>query len=327
MKKSLSLLAVAGLTLALASCETIVDVEAPAHTPRLALTYTLSNQAPTADYRQFFSGRDLYVSTSQGVLETKDLDGRSDATVELRDASGQVVEQFRARGRVSYQGRDSLRGYYVPTRGYVGQPGMRYTLRASAPGVEPVEATLILPAPTTIESGSYAPKSNFRYGPGRLSFTVADNAATTDYYVAYARVLDAAGKPWGQIVRDYNTTENNGSEVDVNRFQLTESRYFYSVFPLSDVGRNGQRISSGNDVTIHYTGAYNPTNPTPPDPAFIEVIVSNITPDAYNFYQSLRRYSDVDGNPFAEPAPLRSNVKPGYGLFGGAADVTFRIPL
>ena len=55
--------------------------------------------------------------------------------------------------------------------------------------------------------------------------------------------------------------------------------------------------------------------------------VSSITKDAYDFYLSRRRYYDSDGNPFAEPAPLASNVRPGYGLFGGAADVTYRIQL
>ena len=53
--------------------------------------------------------------------------------------------------------------------------------------------------------------------------------------------------------------------------------------------------------------------------------VSSITPEAYNFYLSRRRYYDSDGNPFAEPAPLASNVRPSYGLFGGATDVTYRI--
>jgi hypothetical protein len=331
MKKAFSLLSLTVAALALGSCETIVDVDPPAHTPQLALSYTLSNQVPTADYRTFFESRDLYVSTSQGVFETKNLQGRADATVELRNEANEVVELYKARGRAGYYNQDSLQGYYVPTRGYVGQPGMRYTLRASAPGVEPVEAALTLPVPATIEAASYAPKAEDPNGygalRGRLSFIVSDNAATTDYYVAYARVLDASGKFWGSVGKDYSAT-NDDSDVDINRFQLSDSRsYSYSLFPISDAGHNGQRLSSGNDVALYYGGAYDPQNPTPPKPAFVEIIVSSITRDTYDFYQSVKRYNDVDGNPFAEPAPLRSNVKPGYGLFGGATDATFRIRL
>ncbi len=64
-----------------------------------------------------------------------------------------------------------------------------------------------------------------------------------------------------------------------------------------------------------------------PAPAYIEVIVSSIPVSTYDFYQSVQRYYDTDGNPFAEPAPLRSNVAPGYGLFGGATDVVLRIKI
>ncbi len=329
MKKSLLF----PLALALAGCETTVDVAPPPHTPRLALTYTLSNQAPgTADYRQFFEGRALYVSTSQDVFNPTRLQGRADATVELRDAAGQVVEQFRPRSRPGYP--DSLRGYYAPTRGYVGRPGQGYTLRASAPGVAAVEATMTLPAPAAVEAGSYAPKATSGPGngsnpAGRLAFTVPDNAATTDYYLAYARVLDAAGRPWGQVQIDYSARNNNGPDIDfdLNRFKLSVANNRYDTFPFSDAGSNGQRLTSTSDVVLAYTGKYDPQHPTPPAPAFIEVIVSSISADAYDFYQSVQRYYDTEGNPFAEPAPLHSNVTPGYGLFGGATDVSFRIPL
>lgn len=329
MKKASALFLLS--TLALTGCETTVEVDPPAHTPRLALSYTLSNQPLTADYREFFDDRNLYVSTSQGVFDTRNLTGRADATVELRDATGQVVEQFRPRGRTTYDLKDSVRGYYVPTRGYVGQPGQRYQLRASAPGVEPAEATLTLPAQPIIESASYVPKptSPNGYQPyiGRLSFAVADNAATTDYYMAYARVLDANGKPWGQLRKDDNATTGDGTGTDFNRLELSYPTGNSDIYPLSDVGRNGQRLVSTTDIVLYYNGPYDPQNPAPPAPAFLEIIVSNLTRDTYDFFQSVLRYRDVKDNPFAEPAPLRSNITPGYGLFGGAADATFRIRL
>lgn len=321
------------LALPLAGCETTVDVTPPVHTPRLALTYTLSTQVRTADYQRFFDSRNLYVSTSQGALEAKPLQGRADASVELRDASGQVVEQFRARGRAGYGSSDSLAGYYVPTRGYVGQPGMSYTLRASAPGVEAAEATLTLPAPATIEAGRYVPKAlppgsspNLYNYSGQLSFAVPDQAATTDYYLAYARVLDATGRYWGRVQQDYSARNNDGPTIKLNRFDLSEPGSSYQLLPLSDAGRNGQRLSYSDDVALQYSSTPGPGS-SAPLPAFIEVIVSSIPADTYNFYLSVQRYYDTDGSPFAEPAPLRSNVTPGYGLFGGATDVVLRIRL
>ena len=313
-------------TLGLAGCESVVTIDPPAHTPRLSVAYTLSNHAPPASTTDFFDSRSLYVSTSQGITNINRLAGRADATVELRDASGQVVEQFRPRGRGGYGGTDSTQGYYVPVRGYVGQPGQRYTLRASAPGVEQVEAALTLSLPPTIESGSYAldpAQPNYQYR-GRLTFSIRDNAATTDYYLAYAQVLDATGQPIGTVYQDYS--DRNDTELDVKfaRLDLSWPGSLYQTLPLSDAGRQGQRLSYSGNVYLsgNFLG-----NSSSRKPAFIQVIVSNIPADSYEFYQSIQRYYDTEGNPFAEPAPLRSNVPGGYGLFGGATDATLRFPL
>ncbi len=323
MKISSSLLLVAGL--ALASCETVADVPVPVHTPRLSLSYMLSNQSITDDYQKTFDSRALYVSTSHSLLETGRLLGRADASAELRNAAGQVVEEFRARGRSGY-GPDSLRGYYVATRGYVGQPGQRYTLRASAPGVAAVEATLTLPAPATLASGSYAPattSTSYQYR-GRLSFAILDQAATADYYLAYARVLDAAGHYWGQVGQDYGSRNNDGPDSKLTRFDLSQPGSLFQTLPVRDGGRNGQRLPFSQDVYLSAAGG---NSPTTAKPAFIEVIVSSLPADTYEFYQSVQRTYDTEGNPFAEPAPLRSNVAGGYGLFGGATDVALRIAL
>lgn len=313
-------------TLGLAGCESVVTIDPPAHTPQLSVSYTLSNHAPPAGQRDFFDSRSLYVSTSQGITNINRLAGRADATVELRDASGQVVELFRPRGRGGYGGTDSTQGYYVPVRGYVGQPGQRYTLRASAPGVEQVEAALTLPPTPTIESGSYAldpAQPNYQYR-GRLSFSIRDNAATTDYYLAYAQVLDATGQPIGAVYQDYSDRNDTELTVKFERLDLSWPGSLYQTLPISDGGRQGQRLSYSGNVYLsgNFLG-----NSDSRKPAFIQVIVSSIPADTYEFYQSIQRYYDTEGNPFAEPAPLRSNVPGGYGLFGGATDATLRFPL
>jgi hypothetical protein len=328
-------------TLLLASCETVVDVPVPAHKPRLALTYTFSNEVPTPDYQKYFTLRGMFISASQGVLETKTLKGRNDATVELFDASGQVVEHFRHKARIGnyyYTPNgivvtDSIPGYYVPTRSFAGTPGQTYTLRASAPGLEPVEALLTLPNMPVIASGNYVPRAinsqqtYYSGEPGRLTLSIADNAATTDYYLVSGRVLDKDGKYWGRVQVDYNSPNNtNTSDVTVDRLQLSNADALYNQYPYSDANGNGKLLSLGVDVVLNYDN-YLAGQTTMPKPAFVEIIVSSLTPDAYRFHQSLQRYFDTDGNPFAEPAPLFSNLRPGYGIFGGSTDARLRIPL
>ncbi|WP_019948345.1 DUF4249 family protein [Hymenobacter aerophilus] len=330
--------------LALGGCETVVDVDTPPHTPRLALSYTLSNTPadPASVERQGLAElRALFVSSSQGVLETKDPTGRGDATVQLFDESGRLVEQFRSKAQRGYEygptPRDSVYGNYVATKGFVGVPGQRYTLRASAPGVAPLEASLALPTVPTIESAAYVakprdpniPANNYFNLSGRLTIAVADNPATTDYYLAYARVLDKQGNYWGSVVRDYNSGGNtiDGPDINLSRFQLSEPSSYYNQYPFADAGSNGQRLSFSTDVRLYSGGGYDPNGGGNPEPGYIEVTVSSITPDTYRFYQSALRYFDTDGNPFAEPAPLHSNLSGGYGLFGGATDATYRVKL
>lgn len=318
-------LALAAL-LALAGCETVANVDPPAHTPRLSVAYTLSNQPRTATDQATFDTRNLYVSTSHSIVEISRLVGRADARVQLFDGAGQVVEEFRARGRGGYGSTDSLQGYYVPVRGYVGQPGQRYTLRASAPGVEATEATLTLPAPATLTAGSYVPdpSSNSYQYRGKLAFTLVDNAATTDYYLAYARALDANGNFWGIVSQDYGARNSDGPDIKLNRFDLSRPGNPYQTLPISDSGRNGQRLSFSNDVYFYASGS---SQVGQARPAYLEIIVSSLPASTYEFYQSIQRYYDTEGSPFAEPAPLHSNITNGYGLFGGATDTVLRIKL
>ena len=306
---------------ALAGCETTVNLPEPPHTPRVALRYTLTTAPQDSSFGELYGQRQLYISNSQRVFDTRELTGRADATVELRNAAGATVERYR-HTLTNSSGR--IPGFYRPVLGFRPQVGQAYTLRASLPGLETAESTLTMPTPAVVESGTYVnrttsnPNSNVFYG--RLNLVLQDNPNAANYYLAFARVLDQQGRPgsWSSVDVDY---ESQSSSVSIGQFQLSSPQQQYSLYPFADTDVNGQRISLSTDVRFYgncFRGVC-------PPPGYIEVHVSSITPEAYNFYLSRRRYYDSDGNPFAEPAPLASNVRPGYGLFGGATDVTYRI--
>jgi hypothetical protein len=325
------LLALALLT----GCETVVDLPEPPHTPRIALQYMLSNTLPTppnspnTNYDLFLTRR-LFVSSSQRIFDTRPLEGRDDASVELRDDQGRVVEQFVSSGQQQYYGS----GFYDATRGLRGQPGQTYTLHAELPGFEPVESTLTLPTLAVIESATFVLRSSGGHNgqtnqaAGHLSVVVADDPSTTDYYLAFARILDRQGNSgaWSQVQIDY---ANQNTNFDLDKFQLSNPGSYggYDTYPYPDTNVNGQRFALNSDVVFYQQVYCGPNQPTCPEIGYMEVFVSKITKDTYNFYQSQRRYMDADGNPFAEPAPLPSNIKPGYGLFGGSTDATVRIKL
>ncbi|MBD2766947.1 DUF4249 domain-containing protein [Hymenobacter sp. BT664] len=307
-------------------CETSVNVPAPAHTPRVSLLYLLRNQP--ADTITDPSGGWLYVGASQEIFSRQGDKGRADATVTIADQTGQTVEEFKAFTPAigPYAGHQ---GYYRPVRKLRGQPGQTYTLRATVPGLETVESTLTMPFPTVVEGASLTP---LPISPGyshlsraRLTVTIQDNAATTDYYMATARLLDAQGNhgPWKPVVPDFTRREN---PIEVGRLQLSQSFTSTSnVSPYADTNVNGQRFTFSSDVLYDkdYCGGIPGSCPL----AYMEVIISTLTPDTYRFLLSRHRYQDGEGNPFAEPTPLHSNIQSGFGLFGGAHEVTYRIPL
>ncbi|MDB5270170.1 MAG: hypothetical protein JWP58_3210 [Hymenobacter sp.] len=329
--KSLSLFAL--LLAVLTGCETAADLPEPPHTPRVSLLYLLNQTPQDSSFNELFRQRQLYVSSSQHVFSTDRLNGRADAAVELRDAAGRVVERYRpVTSNYPQGGYSAAPGYYRPVLGFRPQPGQTYLLRATLPGLETAESTLTLPPLPTIESASYQPRGapgpGTSYATGRLTVAVADDPSAANYYLAYARLLDAQGQPfeYGWVEVDNDSQANSAS---IGQFQLSSARSqlsigTFGIQPFADTNLNGQRLTLATDIR-YISGCYS-QGPCP-RPAFIEVTVSSITADAYNFYLSSRRYYDSDGNPFAEPAPLASNVRAGYGLFGGATDATYRIQL
>ena len=115
---------------ALAGCETTVNLPEPPHTPRVALLYTLTTAPQDSSFGELYNQRQLYISNSQRVFDTREPTGRADATVELRDAAGAVVERYR-----HLLSGGQIRGFYRPVLGFRPQVGQAYTLRASLPGL------------------------------------------------------------------------------------------------------------------------------------------------------------------------------------------------
>jgi hypothetical protein len=328
--KSLSQIALGlGLMSISTACETVIDLPAPAHTPQLAASYILANR-PTdgvgsSANGSFLAHRQLFISTSQGVFDTKQIRGRADATARIFAEDGTLVEEF-VPGQPYFLngiGGTSPDGYYRPTRGFVGQPGQTYRLRIEAPGVSALESRLTLP-PTvaTLRNASFTANSGgtFSFG-GRATLIIQDDPATTDYYLAFAQVVDALGAPLGIQVREVMDDEN-GTGVTGDRLQLSDPDSYggFGVIPFADAGLNGRAITFAADLEMSTFGG-------PPPGAQLEITISRITADAFRFWQSERRYVDTDGNPFAEPAPVFSNMTPGYGIFGGSVDTAIRLPL
>lgn len=315
------------VVLGLTGCEQIIEVPEPAHTPSLAVRYTLGTTPVDSAWNFYQSYRQLYVSASKRLFDQSLLGGQRNATARLYDASGNVVEEFRA-GKPYFSFINDSAGYYLPTRGFVGQPGQTYRLRVEAPGYPAVESRLTMPgnAPTII-SATFTPRTNNGGIGGRagtLNVSIQDDGATTDYYVATARFVDLLGQPVrsGQVLRD-NSDDGSDTDFQGGQFMLSEPGGNGDLYPFADTDVNGKAFTLKADLIVY---AYDP-NSGQDLPGQLEVTVSRCTRDTYEFWLSRRRYFDTQGNPFAEPAPLRSNIDGGFGIFGGVTDGSVRVPL
>ncbi|MCC3158120.1 DUF4249 domain-containing protein [Hymenobacter sp. 15J16-1T3B] len=315
-----NLLPLALLPALLTACDTAIDVPEPAHTPRVAMVLTLDNLAPADSLmRASYLGRQPFVSLSQRLYLLHPPEGRADATMEVRDAGGAVVERYRQvvmpppfPGAPDYN-----QGVYRPTLRYQFRPGQTYTVRTAVPGTEPAESQLTLPVPVPVEV-TKTPLSSSGSGQSRARLTVAfdDPAGSNDYYLVTAQVVDASGQRVGYI----NLSDEEGSGLTVPAYRLSDPQSAYELYPFSDANVNGQRISFSANVS-YGSGSIGGR------PAQLQVTLTRLTRDLYLFYNSYVQYSNNDGNPFAEPTPLYSNVTPGFGIFGGAADSWVRLPL
>ena len=324
------------LLLLLGACETSSKLPEPPHTPQVALLYSLSNQDTSQLDPTLLRSRQLYVSGSQRVFDPKYPDGRADATVEILDAAGTVVERFAPTPYANnYQQPYRYQyapGYYVPTLGLVGQPGATYTLRAAVPGLPVATSTVQLPAVPVIKSASFTPQSrNGTQVSGRFSITLADDPAVANYYLVYVRAVDAQGRHENYGNGYLNTEDNNDVGITVGDFRLSQPTDYspYGSEPYPDTNVNGQEFTLSTNCSYYNYGIFcpDPTSCSSPIIAYLEVRVSSITADAYRFYQSQQQVFDNRDNPFAEPTSLLSNITPGYGLFGGATDAIYRIKL
>ncbi|WP_207435254.1 DUF4249 domain-containing protein [Sabulibacter ruber] len=283
---------------ALAGCETVVEVEVPEHTPKLAVQYTLNTDDPN---------KNMFVGRSQPVLSNDELWRTGlvrDASITIKDIAGAVKQQF----VFTPNEYNAEFGNYTPTGWFVPEPGQQYTLTISAPNFETVQSTLTMPAPVPVVSTTFQPDSkNGRFNlSGMLRIQFNDLPNQQDNYRLMVQLLDNTGKPLGYA---FSTEENDdifGEEI--------EQIELYKVF---DDGWANQGVITFSGKIGFYTGDNPPTQ--------LEVVLQHVTRDLFLYERSKDNYTE--DNPFAEPLNLYSNIQNGYGNFGGITVTKFRIRL
>lgn len=314
------------MVLGLFGCELEQEVPIPDHEPRLTLRLALSNVKP--DSIHYWSGphNQLFIGRSQGVLDNKELDGVTNATVTLYNEAGQVVESYRHSGKLPsyYFGSQGMPGYYDAVNGFIPEPDKNYTMRVSAPGFEPIEATVRLPASTTITEASLTDLAGSPYGTifleGNLRVSFRDNPNEQNYYRVVAYPADSTGARLG-----YDTVYPQVDRSDPG-FGVQEQLLLGMLFS-DELYQSGQ-ITLTNRVSLTaFDGRYLMETGKKRNTFFVEVHVQQLSKDEYLFHKTITEQRNVSDNPFAEYAQVHSNIRGGYGVLGGVTITKQLIPI
>jgi len=253
------------------------------------------------------------VSRSVGAFES----GRvGDEQFSVTDATVAVFQNDEKLGTLT---RDTLNRY--STDAFAPEPETDYRVRASAPELEPVEATDRVPSlpPTRLS----LERDSTEDDPRRtLRLTIEDpGGVQNDYRIVLASLAEQDS---GSTIRSrqFFRTQNRailnemGESFDVEG----ENTYSGSHAVFTDALFDGQTYTIDLEVQSRVRG---PRDGSVRVRAY-ELQVQALSADTYTYLHTRRLAAETGNNPFASPVDAEGNVEGGYGLMGGINVDTLR---
>ena len=304
------------VALSFGACETIVDVDIPNEPPRLVANAFL--QADSAVV--------VELTQSQSILINADLKSVRGATVSLLEEAQPVATLEESQ----------TPGIYFST--FTPSVGKTYTLRVSKDGFESVEAITFIAPPVPIQS---IEMDTSVFINSYLNF---EDSLIIDRNVVVDEV---------RLSLDDPTNERNYYEVSMYRYiiQLQPRyddennfidndtvRYFSPIYLRSDdpaiAGGESDPLEGDSEVygiallfnddlfdgrqySLRFRpeqyGFYNDQEPQ------LYVVLRTINEAQYRYLRSVDLQYENEGNPFAEPVQVYTNVQNGFGIVAGSS--------
>lgn len=276
----------------LTSCEKEIPFDAEVSEPKLVL-----NSLFTSD-----SVWKVHVSQSLSVLDTGQLDRVLDAMVTIDDGVGNQVT-------LQHQGEGI---YEAATE--MPAPSQTYTITASAPGYEQVNASDAIPGAVQIVSLD----TNLRYNPDStlsldIELTFNDPSGERNFYMI--EMLESYTFIFGtdtisEEYPGYLVCTDPNIETD-NSFSGGGFENYYEYILLKDAAFDGQSYTIKFSIEELYI-----------DPQFENKYTLSLVASSeafFNYRRSYQAFINTQGNPFAQPVQVYSNVEGGHGIFAGGA--------
>lgn len=294
MKNYLSILF--ALLVFLTGCEKELPFTAEVQKSKLALNSLFTSDSVWA----------VHVSRSLSVLDSGDLDDVYDATVNITDEAGNPVASLLHQGDGLYVADSSM-----------PLPGVKYRVTAEAPGFEVVSAIDRIPGAVQIISID----TTTIFGPQwedelETEITFADPAGFDNFYMVEAELRITFENP------QFTETHINPLAITCTDPNIETEGGFdntYRYLLMRDPNFDGQTYS-----LKFKTESFKSVEGIS---ASIRINLVSSSEAFFNYRRSYLAYIDSNGNPFAQPVQVYSNVDGGFGIFAGAVREVWEIEL
>lgn len=266
----------------------IVEIDIPEHQPKPVIVSQI-NAGDTLAV--------ALVSISKGILDTGDYVFPANASVRL-------LSDDQAPLPLTFNPDTKRFEVSAPPAGFIS--GVQYRMEVQVPGFGMAYSKQMMPAAPDVASVELRKNAVVNSNGNRsdeILVSIDDPAGTENYYQI---------ELWqeGTIIYPFDT------------FEVNQLLYIESNDPnLQDGGGAGRVIADGVFDGTRYVVRFSTGQTWRDDPNTTlkyTLRIAHITRDAYLYERTLSQYYNAQGNPFAEPVTVHSNIEDGYGAFRAA---------
>jgi len=253
-------------------------------------------KAPRIVINGIFSANDtmrIHISESRNILYEGELPNITNADAKLLDANGNVIGTFLHEGD----------GYYVMTE-VIPQVGSVYGITVAATGFTSVSASSYTPEVlSSVQIDTLRTGETMKY-----EIIFQDDPNEINYYSLSLKKLYYYYDSWTGDTVLYEDNYFCTNEVIVQSgYSDVNGDICGMAMLFSDATFNGQNYSFS---CSNYISVWE-------DTCRMVATLSSVSEDYYKYNVTLAKYEQTQGDPFAQPVQVYSNIENGFGIFGG----------
>ena len=275
------------------SCQKVLDLDAETKTPKLVVNSLFNDQ----------NSWEVKVTKSLSVLDNGNLTKVENAIVSIYDGATLV-------SNLTYDGEKyAVLGLSAPPT-----PGKEYRVEVSAPNFTSILARDFCPLPVAIISAdTTSVTTTFDQKEQTVTLKFQDPAGIDNFYgiqldlERYYRIFNNSQNRWDTTLNYTDRMYLSSSNPIVDN---SGPDSYSQTLTLKDNLTDGQLQT----ITFSYTN-YNSVTTNEFEIKKIKLL--SFTENTYKYSKSIETYQSVEGNPFAEPVQVFTNIEGGFGIFGG----------